>query len=357
MHSVRYARYCRSLMDTPVKQPRRLFFAAITISMAVAAAMLIYTRREADQRATHIDVQPSEFAPGGALTGAEPSVSDSRVAPLRESPSLRAFNDPLQALYAAHTLSDLAIASASLTGEHVLDAKTMEYSAERFCGFGSSRGAPARSFEEVTRGMAAGSDAEVIRSARWLDRLRASFCEGRAGSPDFDPLSALTLPAAAGLDELDRLEADFGSVDFDAEGMDVVGEEPDLAQARRVAKEELRTQVLDFMARTNSPAAFSRASEMLVPYDDWYPEGVRAKASRQLGLPHWRVAGSEIAFCRLAPSACAAGSLTVISRCIPLNCRAGESLPDYYRRTQSPQTIEIANAYADALLALRQGKP
>lgn len=344
-------------MDTPVKQSLRPLLVAAMISMVVIATVLIYAKRESDKRVTLADAPSMQAVPGSELTNAGSSANDSRLAPLRESNSVWAPKDPVQALYAAHSLSDLAIASARLTGEHVLDTKTMEYSADAFCGFGSTRGAPARPFEEVIRDMDAGSDADAIRSAQWLDRQRATFCEGRAGSPGFDPLSALTLPAAAGLDELDRLEADFGSVDFDAEGMDVVGEEPTLAQARRVAKEELRIQVLDFMARTDSPAAFSRASEMLVPYDDWYPEGVRAKASRQLGPPHWRVAGSEIAFCRLAPSACAGGSLTVISRCMPLNCRPGESLLDYYRRTQSPQTIEIANAYADALLALRQGKP
>ncbi len=341
-----------------MKRPRSLLFAVIMISVAAIAATLIYTMGETRRRATESNTRSLQAGRDGALTNAGPSPAVGRLETLRESRPARAHKNPVQALYAARTLSELEIASSMLTGERVLDAKTMEYWADRFCSFGSYDGGPERSFEEVTRSIAAGSDADGILSARWLDRLRATFCEGRVGPPSFDPLFALNLPSEAGLNELARLEAVSGGLDLDNEDIDVLADDPALAQARRGAKDELRTQVLDFMARTDSPAAFIRAAEMLVTLgDDWYPGGTRAKAERQMTPPYWRMVGSEIAFCHLAPSACAAGGMTVISRCMPLNCRAGESLLDYYRRTQSPQSIEIANAYADALLAMRQGRP
>jgi len=340
-----------------VNRSRSLLFALIMISVAALVAALIYTGREADRRATDHEVRPFQAGPSGALTNTRPAPADGRIESEREAHPVLAHTDPVRVLYAARTLSELEIAATMMTGERMLDAKAMEYLADRFCSFGSYDGGSTRTFEETARAMAMENDADGMSSAQWLDRRRATFCEGRFGPPILDPLSVLNLSQEAGIDDLARLESAFSSLGINNEGVDVLDDDANLATARRDLKDELRAQVLDFMARTSSPAAFSRASELLLDADDWYPGGTRAKASRQMGLPYWRMVGSELAFCQLAPSACAAGSLTVISRCMPMNCRPGESLQDYYRRTQSLQSIEIADAYADALLAMRRGKP
>lgn len=300
-------------------------------------------------RQLHQPVRPeSARSRAAGLSEARPSAFEPARADVRA--------DPLGTLYGARTLTDLKNSLYALTGDRVYDGLELEHDADLFCAYGGLADGRARSFVEVTRSFSGGSP-DAMRSAQWLDTLRSTFCEGRIGSPPpgFDPVLLLDLPHMAGLDELAELETAARQVDVDELIADRA-ERVEIVQAR-AQSDEIRAHLLDFMAATGSPAAFRRAAESLTSVgSDWYPGETRAKAALQNTPPYWRMVGPELAFCRMAPAACAAGSMTTINRCMPINCRPGESLLDYYRRTESPQTMAIANAYADALMALRAGR-
>ena len=272
------------------------------------------------------------------------------------SRSASVADDPLRALYAARTAGELKNARAMLSGAAVFDGMELDYYADRFCLYGRSSGIK-RSFADLAPKLIGSDTGRGMASARWLDTLRERFCADWAGpSPEYDPLLPLVMAELTGFGDLAELEN--AAHEYDVDALVAANADPAVVKQARQKQAEIRDQLLDFMANTDSPAAFHRAAESLVSYNnDWYPGDTRAKAALQMGQEHWRLVGAEHAFCRMAPAACAAGSMTTISRCMPINCVPGESLMDFYRRTQSPQTLDIAQTYADALLALRQSGP
>ena len=329
------------------------------LSIVLTISILAYRQVGSEFASSAAGTESKTLAIDDPTADAEHAESKSIESPKARQPASRVGSfaaDPLRALYAARTAGELKNARALLSGADVFDGMELDDYADRFCQWGSSSGIK-RSFAYFAPKLTGSDTGQGMASARWLDTLRERFCADWAGpSPEYGTGQGVEMLKLAELDDLAELENAAHEYDVDA----LVAANADqavLEQARQL-EVEIRDQLLDFMANTDSPAAFRRAAESLVSYNnDWYPGDTRAKAALQMGQEHWRLVGPEIAYCRMVPFACAAGSMTTISRCRPINCVPGESLMDFYRRTQSPQTLDIAQTYADALLALRQSGP
>jgi hypothetical protein len=279
----------------------------------------------------------------------------------------------LASLYSARTIDELQRLAPVVNGEQVADLVELSTLSEVFCNVGYSLvdGGNEPSMKVfvkmLTRSKSGGATSQDLASAEWLDGLRARFCSQGVALQDTnanDAFSSLdaSMIEAAGLVEVHdalALRDELESVADRIESGESISEQSAADLLQRVS--ETRERLIDFLKRTQSPAAFRRAAEVLSEdlfAKGWYP-GVTSNYADNFMAPEigWRSVGADLAFCRLAGPGCGPTSMALVHRCMPNNCRPGETVADFWRRTTSPQAMEAAQAYADALLAIRQGKP
>jgi len=182
-----------------------------------------------------------------------------------------------------------------------------------------------------------------IRSGELVDAFRARFC---THGVDFEERNT---------DVLAELAADL-----EATGMQAIIDALNINQGGADETETLavRDALINLLATTDSPSGFFLAAERFSedsPVAYTFPAaGFDARGADLVHPLTYRPAGTALAYCQLAPSACTAGGLLTMNICLPGNCRQNETLFMFYARTQSPEVMEAAQRYAHLLLQLRR---
>lgn len=319
----------------------------LLVALAAGATSIIsWLRTNSALSATKTGVSATAESIIQLSKGAAARQSVVAVSPMH-STNAKSAPSALQIAYNAVTIDDIYAQEIVAQGESAYDLSALKHRAEALCQdpLGTKR---KRTFIEFIEMMNQGAPLSPtqLASAQLLDGFRARFCtrgiaayaiEGRDLDIDAEAFGMSALANAL------RVQYEYG-------------EKPDQSEVSEKETESVRAALLDFMAQTESPMAFRLSAELLgqdTPLGEWWapPKSYTVNAPKPSQA---RAVGGEIAFCQLAGNACAANTLTTIRACMPANCRAGESLMAYYRRTQSPEVIEQAQAYANALLAMRR---
>ncbi len=262
------------------------------------------------------------------------------------------------AAYTAGTIDQLDALAVVARGDLAFDLDYLKYRANVFCQDLYARrqsGKREGTFLEVVQiGQTRGDPVspEQVASAKWVDRKREQFCTRGVAQHDVavvDEAEAARLAGVGALaDAIAMAEAEAVDPDDPPKGEEL---------------DPVRANLLELMKSTASPTVYRMAAQLLAGDTRlgnwWTPPGMPRSFPvlseiNQADANQWRSVGGEIAFCQLAGGACGPDTLTTILSCMPANCRPGETLLAYLRRTQSPQTMEQAQAYANAMLAQRR---
>lgn len=272
----------------------------------------------------------------------------------------------IKKLYGSATIEEIEVNTAMIGNNLLLDSILLKDQANAICNFlhGFAQNGKSSYLVDTIGEFRKPVTKDAMVSAVMVDNFRKNFCtygialaEYGSGYESYDAY----LSAEREINEAAQLGAVQRAIDLVSEVNTLSSEEMSNAEVNDMIA-IARKDLLDFVTSTDSPAAFRRAAELLS--DDsplgrgWYPNGVRERAVWVEGPESaWRTVGVQLAFCQMVGAGCDPNSLSAFDSCMPGNCRPGESVADFLRRTTSPQQMEAAQAYADALLALRQGKP
>ncbi len=261
--------------------------------------------------------------------------------------------DDLAALYRATSYADVMRRYEAAGANPSFDLVNMKAWVTDLCSSWYAFGPRRTLVERAQRALPPGSEwPDAAQSARLGDRYLQAYCGDVVDDPSLRP-TPMEGPEEY-YQALDRLGL---QALIDAHKMalenDFVQGSPERQANARAVTERLR----DLAAKTESPAVFEAAAAELAR-KGWQPEGYVGDTSHIYGNgDHWTPGkvGVALAFCRLAGGGCGPNGLRVMLACLPANCRAGESLLDFYRRTVAPQSLQAAQRYADGLLAVRAG--
>ncbi len=273
--------------------------------------------------------------------------------------------------YSTNNIIELEALMASAIGSAHFDFFLVKEEADRLCNMFPYLGK--RGKGTFVEGLKLQHDRSKLTNdelafAEFADEFREKYC-----AHGTDKSLELTFEMAR---EMEQLRRDA----MDASGMQVVVEkqlyktfddEQKLQAAEMIAAvpEEmfaaLQENLEKFISQTDSPAGFREATQEILTGVEtgsapWNPPGLSHEfASENDSRDHekrWRKVGNQLAFCSLAgASACGPGSVILMSICVAQsNCRRGESYFLFVQRTESPQTLAAAYAYANALLAMRR---
>ncbi|WP_147652797.1 hypothetical protein [Vulcaniibacterium gelatinicum] len=293
------------------------------------------------------------WTPGRGTGGAEAphaSVQERQARRERPAPSRHAAAGPESALatlgraYGAPSHMALLRATAELDPAFALDAHDLVQWAERFCSvMGAGSRYPGTTYTALYERMVAReiqrAHPQVQASHAYLDQVRSRYCD--AGTPPAEPErlwdERMQIRLAAGIESPDHARL----VEAQAQGADL-------------GTEHVLSVALDVASSTRSPAVFKEAVDVLAA-NGWSPPGFRMP-----GLSHEqqqmmiRELGALLAMCALNGGGCGPGKLMAIRWCLPSDCVPGESLQDFLARNHTPNDFRAAQAYANALLAMRR---
>lgn len=284
--------------------------------------------------------QPAEDQPAPALGRNEGEL-------LGERSSSSVKSDPVAAglarVYGATSYTTLLRYVSELGPDFALDAHDLLEWADHLCSVqGALADGVGRTYEElyeylVARGMVR-AHPEVEASYLYVNRMQSSYCDVGTSNVDRSlwqekvekkQLLGSQSPDYARLLEAEKMAADPGA-------------------------ESLVSVAVDIATNTNSPAVFKEAADKLAA-SGWLPPGYQmpgfAHDQQQLVI---RELGGILSQCSLTVNGCAAGSLMAIRFCMPSDCRPGESVQQFLARNHTPGEFHAAQAYAQALLAMRR---
>ena len=257
--------------------------------------------------------------------------------------SLKQPKPTVQAAYSARSVAQLLEGAEQLPTEFSADVIALEEAAAKLCLVAVDPATMAQAhdtFVGVYRHLAlAGIVVEhpdLLSSYQWVDDYRDEFC---GVSP---AIQAQTYQQR----EARRLAIEEYALLRAAEQARSDGSEGDPRQSAGVA--------MDILISTSSPAMFREAAYVLAATSDWSLPGYTPRRTTIGGQEEVRTLGADLAYCQLLVGGCGPGSLLAINYCMPSNCRRGESVFDFLGRTQSPDLMDQASEYANALLRLRR---
>jgi hypothetical protein len=265
---------------------------------------------------------------------------------------LASVQDPkdlwLSRIYSANSITELYALNGEVTGELAVDLAERIDHVRAFCNSLTSISEyGGNSFLDwsavLSKGLSLSEPSkEIERSGEYIDFIRPRFCTEEVDL--FVPFSSEISMVETALEQTGvNALLHMASESYDSE----------------VELNDARDRLIDFMATTASPVAFFRAAEHLVAdtpiSQGWQLPGYRSHpADFGPDRPKIGFVALQLAYCRLAPMACRGNGITVINQCVPSNCRPNESLQEFLQRTHSADVMTAAEAYANALLRLRQ---
>jgi len=353
-----------SVIFTKTRTIILLFVGFLVLAMVVAYVEMSGSNNSAlhdiqlHQREQHVSDSPNEL--DVMLSGGAANESGGKVVVVDQ------LAVDIKKLYGAATIDELEINAAMAGNQLLLDSIILKDQANTICNFlhGFAQNGKSTYLVDTIGEFRKPVTKDAMASAVMVDNFRSNFCthgialaEYGSGYESYDAY----LSAERGINEAAQLGVVQRATDLVSEVNSLPSDEASDAKVKdKIAT--ARGELLDFVASTDSPAAFRRAAELLS--DDsplgrgWYPNGVRERAVWVEGPESiWRTVGVQLAFCQMVGPGCGPNSLAAFDGCMPGNCRPGESVADFLRRTNSPQAMDAAQAYADALLAMRRGKP
>lgn len=324
-------------------QRRAFFFVCVLLSVCLAVGIALLTKDLAaggesrDRKPTAVDSrqESGRQADAGRAANSDPALAGGETV-RREDPVAAA----MAAAYRARTYSSLLRAIAELGPEYALDAYDLKDAADELCSV--MRGTSASYLELYRKKVAKGSvEAHPQNEASYalVDARRLEFCDvAKSVVGRDDALASM---------QKRRAQAE-ASPDY-ARLLEIEG------QFMQDGGDAAVAGMVDVARSTHSPAVFKEAIEMLAE-TGWLPPSFLPPP----GFDHEELqvkitaVGSFLAYCHLNSSGCAPGSLLSVRACLPFDCVRGESVQQFLARRVTPDELRAAQAYANALLALRR---